>query len=51
MGCNWVQALGTNPVNLLSQKYNMKTVPTDYEDIDYIDQHGRHVNGSKEQQA
>ncbi|KAI8065116.1 hypothetical protein BC940DRAFT_356663 [Gongronella butleri] len=47
MGCNWVQALGTNPINLLAEKYNLDYVPCDYGDIAYIDEHGKVVNGTE----
>ncbi|KAI8085104.1 uncharacterized protein BX664DRAFT_300835 [Halteromyces radiatus] len=50
LGCNWVQALGTNPINLLAQKYDLKTVATNYDDISYIDQDGKSVDASKEYQ-
>ncbi|KAI9307424.1 hypothetical protein BJ944DRAFT_255002 [Cunninghamella echinulata] len=37
-GCNWVQGLGTNPVNQLREKYNLTTAVTDYGDITYIEE-------------
>ncbi|ORX46793.1 amine oxidase [Hesseltinella vesiculosa] len=40
LGCNWVQGLGTNPINELSLKYGLKTTNTDYGDVSYIDQDG-----------
>ncbi|CAO3595463.1 unnamed protein product [Absidia cylindrospora] len=51
LGCNWVQALGKNPINILAQKYDLKTVETDYSDIAYIDENGKHLNGTREYQA
>ncbi|KAI8329754.1 hypothetical protein BC941DRAFT_405440 [Chlamydoabsidia padenii] len=46
LGCNWVQGLGTNPINLLRQKYGLKTAVTNYDDLTYIDENGKKVNGS-----
>lgn len=46
LGCNWVQGLGTNPINLLRQKYDLKTAVTDYGDLTYIDENGKKVNGT-----
>ncbi|CAO3618205.1 unnamed protein product [Cunninghamella blakesleeana] len=46
LGCNWVQGLGSNPINGLREKYNLKTAPTDYADITYLDQNGKKVNGT-----
>ncbi|KAI8075250.1 hypothetical protein BC940DRAFT_230456 [Gongronella butleri] len=46
LGCNWVQGLGTNPINQMRKKYGLKTVDTDYDDITFIDQHGKKVNAT-----
>ncbi|KAG0741670.1 hypothetical protein G6F23_007406 [Rhizopus arrhizus] len=46
LGCNWVQGLGTNPVNELAKKYKLHTVPTDGDDVLFYDEHGK-VNGTE----
>ncbi|KAI8089991.1 uncharacterized protein BX664DRAFT_281367 [Halteromyces radiatus] len=46
LGCNWVQGLGTNPINLLRQKYDLKTAVTDYGDLTFIDENGKKVNAT-----
>ncbi|KAI8582496.1 hypothetical protein K450DRAFT_206140 [Umbelopsis ramanniana AG] len=45
-GCNWVQGLGTNPVNQLSKKWGLQVAVNDGTDVVFYDNHGK-VNGTK----
>ncbi|KAI7853467.1 amine oxidase [Circinella umbellata] len=40
LGCNWVQGLGTNPVNVLREKYGLKTTPNNGDDVIFYDENG-----------
>lgn len=33
LGCNWVQGLGSNPINKLAEKYKLRTAKTDGDDF------------------
>jgi polyamine oxidase len=46
LGCNWVQGLGTNPVNQLALKYKLKTAPSYSEDVVWYNEKGKY-NGTK----
>ncbi|ORX43481.1 amine oxidase [Hesseltinella vesiculosa] len=46
IGCNWVQGTGTNPINQLRLKYDLKTAVTSSSDLAYIDEHGKKVNAT-----
>ncbi|KAI7871260.1 hypothetical protein BDF14DRAFT_1993399 [Spinellus fusiger] len=50
IGCNWVQGLGSNPINQLRQKYNLTTTPTDGDSLSFYNEHGK-TNGTKEYTA
>ncbi|KAI8062333.1 uncharacterized protein B0P05DRAFT_556564, partial [Gilbertella persicaria] len=41
LGCNWVQGLGSNPINQLALKYNLRTAVTDGDDVVFYDQTGK----------
>ncbi|KAI9486955.1 MAG: hypothetical protein EXX96DRAFT_551307 [Benjaminiella poitrasii] len=41
LGCNWVQGLGTNPINQLALKYNLRTAVTDGEDVVFYSPNGK----------
>ncbi|KAF7732130.1 hypothetical protein EC973_006385 [Apophysomyces ossiformis] len=47
LGCNWVQGLGTNPINELRKKYKLKTGVTKGEDVVFYNEHGK-TEGKKE---
>ncbi|KAF7732132.1 hypothetical protein EC973_006387 [Apophysomyces ossiformis] len=46
-GCNWVQGLGTNPINELRKKYGLKTARTNGDDVVFYNEHGK-AEGEKE---
>ncbi|CAO3625809.1 unnamed protein product [Mucor hiemalis] len=46
LGCNWVQGLGTNPVNQLALKYGLKTAFSDSADVVWYDEEGKY-NGTE----
>ncbi|OBZ86754.1 Polyamine oxidase [Choanephora cucurbitarum] len=46
MGCNWVQGLGTNPINQLAIKYNLRTADTDGDNVVFYDEKGK-VNATE----
>ena len=46
LGCNWVQGLGTNPVNQLALKYGLKTAFSDSADVVWYDHKGKY-NGTE----
>ncbi|KAI8085106.1 uncharacterized protein BX664DRAFT_375578 [Halteromyces radiatus] len=48
LGCNWVQALGSNPINILREKHGLVTAPTNYSDIAYIDDKGKKISNGFE---
>ncbi|KAI9316447.1 amine oxidase [Dichotomocladium elegans] len=50
IGCNWVQGLGTNPINELREKYNLKTVLNDGENVVFRDANGL-VNATESMNA
>ncbi|KAI9274365.1 hypothetical protein BDA99DRAFT_545476 [Phascolomyces articulosus] len=39
-GCNWVQGLGSNPINILSKKYGLETAANDGDDVVFYDENG-----------
>ncbi|CAO3672569.1 unnamed protein product [Umbelopsis ramanniana] len=39
-GCNWVQGLGTNPINELAKKWGLKTVSDDSDNVVFYNNHG-----------
>lgn len=41
LGCNWVQGLGSNPINQLALKYNLSTVHDDGDDVVFYDENGK----------
>ncbi|RCH92099.1 hypothetical protein CU098_009565, partial [Rhizopus stolonifer] len=45
LGCNWVQGLGTNPINELAKKYDLKTAETDGDDVLFYGEQGK-INGT-----
>lgn len=45
LGCNWVQGLGTNPINQLALKYKLKTAPSYSEDVVWYNEKGKY-NGT-----
>ncbi|GAB5585858.1 hypothetical protein Unana1_00758 [Umbelopsis nana] len=45
-GCNWVQGLGSNPVNQLAKKWGLKVAPNDGADVVFYNKHGK-INGTK----
>lgn len=45
LGCNWVQGLGTNPINELALKYKLKTAPSDSSDVVWYSDKGKY-NGT-----
>ncbi|KAI8384350.1 uncharacterized protein BYT42DRAFT_562210 [Radiomyces spectabilis] len=47
LGCNWVQGLGTNPVNQLRKKYGLKTAETDGDDVVFYTEGGKIDNGTE----
>ncbi|KAG0168652.1 hypothetical protein DFQ28_004578 [Apophysomyces sp. BC1034] len=47
LGCNWVQGLGTNPINELRKKYKLKTAVTNGDDVTFYDQNGKIKGGKK----
>ncbi|CAO3665076.1 unnamed protein product [Umbelopsis vinacea] len=49
-GCNWVQGLGTNPINQMAIKYGLKTVTDNSENVAFYDNHGP-INATKEYNA
>ncbi|KAI8967066.1 hypothetical protein BDF20DRAFT_917872 [Mycotypha africana] len=44
LGCNWVQGLGSNPINVLAKKHGLRTAHNDGDDVVFIDETGQHVN-------
>ncbi|KAI8074452.1 hypothetical protein BC940DRAFT_288293 [Gongronella butleri] len=44
LGCNWVQGLGTNPINLLREKWGLKTVKSDFSNATLLDQDGKEID-------
>lgn len=45
LGCNWVQGLGTNPINQLALKYNLSTAFSDSTDVQWYGEKGKY-NGT-----
>jgi polyamine oxidase len=45
LGCNWVQGLGTNPINQLALKYNLSTAFSDSTDVLWYGEKGKY-NGT-----
>lgn len=41
LGCNWVQGLGTNPINQLALKYKLRTAVTDGDDVVFYGEKGK----------
>jgi polyamine oxidase len=41
LGCNWVQGLGSNPINQLAQKYNLRTAKTNGDDFVTYSEEGK----------
>ncbi|KAF7732131.1 hypothetical protein EC973_006386 [Apophysomyces ossiformis] len=41
LGCNWVQGLGTNPINQLRRKYSLNTTRTDNDDVVFYNENGK----------
>ncbi|KAI7892919.1 uncharacterized protein EV154DRAFT_550320 [Mucor mucedo] len=46
LGCNWVQGLGTNPINQLALKYNLSTAFSDSADVQWYGEKGKY-NGTE----
>lgn len=46
LGCNWVQGLGSNPINQLALKYKLRTAVTDGDDVVFYDENGK-VNATE----
>jgi polyamine oxidase len=46
LGCNWVQGLGTNPINQMAIKYKLKTAFSDSADVVWYDEDGKY-NGTE----
>ncbi|KAI9270303.1 hypothetical protein EDC94DRAFT_512694 [Helicostylum pulchrum] len=42
LGCNWVQGLGTNPINQLAIKYNLSTTFSDSADVVWYNESGKY---------
>lgn len=42
LGCNWVQGLGTNPINQLALKYNLSTTFSDSTDVVWYNESGKY---------
>lgn len=40
LGCNWVQGLGTNPINELRKEHGLKTVANDGDNVIFRDENG-----------
>lgn len=40
LGCNWVQRLGTNPINELRKEHGLKTVANDGDNVIFRDEDG-----------
>jgi polyamine oxidase len=40
LGCNWVQGLGTNPINQLALKYKLRTAVSNGDDVVFYDENG-----------
>ncbi|KAI9497881.1 hypothetical protein BDB00DRAFT_969480 [Zychaea mexicana] len=40
VGCNWVQGLGTNPINILRKKYGLETAANDGANVVFYDDTG-----------
>jgi polyamine oxidase len=45
MGCNWVQGLGSNPINQLAEKYKLRTAKTNGDDFVTYSEKGK-INGT-----
>jgi polyamine oxidase len=45
LGCNWVQGLGTNPINQLALKYNLSTAESNSDDVVWYGENGQY-NGT-----
>jgi polyamine oxidase len=45
LGCNWVQGLGTNPINQMALKYKLKTAPSYSDDVVWYGENGKY-NGT-----
>ena len=41
LGCNWVQGLGSNPINQLALKYKLRTAVTDGDDVVFYGEKGK----------
>lgn len=41
LGCNWVQGLGTNPINELAKKYKLNTASTNGDDVVFYGEKGK----------
>ncbi|KAI8339831.1 hypothetical protein BD560DRAFT_412543 [Blakeslea trispora] len=41
LGCNWVQGLGSNPINQLAIKYSLRTAVTNGDDVVFYDKNSK----------
>jgi polyamine oxidase len=42
LGCNWVQGLGTNPINEMATRYKLNTAKSDSADVVWYDEDGKY---------